>query len=133
MFKPRTVQLKETFQHFLSITVVCGVLHLDVLHDGRDSPGLNGRGCVVLTSVLALTSGENLHVSEDRLGVTDVEGVLRGQLLVVGSGLEPETSPVVLDSSVVRVVEWKTFDTEVGMEVTDATSHPPTTEVTVVN
>ena len=70
---------------------------------------------------------------EDRLGVTDVEGVLRGQLLVVGSGLEPETSPVVLDSSVVCVVEWKTFDTEVRMEVTDTTSHPPTTEVTVVN
>ena len=86
-----------------------------------------------MTSILALTSRENLHVSEDRLGVTDVEGVLRGQLLVVGGRLEPETSPVVLDSSVVGVVEWKTFDTEVGMEVTDTTSHPPTTEVTVVN
>ena len=40
---------------------------------------------------------------------------------------------MVLDSSVVSVVERKTFDTEVGMEITNPAAHPPTTEVTIVN
>ena len=133
MFRPRTVQLKETFQHFLFITVVCGVLHLDVLHDGRDSPGLNGGGGVVLLSVLPLPGIDHLHVPQDGLGVAHVQRVLRRQPLAEGRRLEPESPPVVLDLSVVRIVERETLDPEVGVEVAHSAPHLPLTEVAVFN
>ena len=133
MFRPRTVQLKETFQHFLSITVVCGVLHLDVLHDGRDSPGLNGGGGVVLLSVPPLSGIEDLHVPQDRLGVADVKCVLCRQFLVEWRRLKSDTSPVVADCPVVRAVEGKTLDAEVGVEVAHAAAHLPIAEVAVLN
>ena len=37
------------------------------------------------------------------------------------------------DGPVVDIVEWKTLDAEVGMEVTHATPHPPPAEVTIVD
>ena len=72
-------------------------------------------------------------MSEDRPGEADIQGVLRGQSLVVRRRLEPETAPVVHHGPVVDIVEWKTLDAEVGMEVAHATPHPPPAEVTVVD
>ena len=37
------------------------------------------------------------------------------------------------DGSVVDIVEWKTLDAEVGMEVTHSTPHPPPAEVAIVD
>ena len=35
--------------------------------------------------------------------------------------------------SVIDIVEWKTLDAEVGMEVAHSTPHPPPTEVTIID
>ena len=114
-------------------TIVSRVLHLDVLHHRGDSPGLYCRGHIELTSPLALTCGDDLHMSKNRLGVADVQCVLRSEFLRVRSRLEPETSPVTGHCSVVNVVEGETLDAEVRVEVAHTAAHPPTSEITVIN
>ena len=113
--------------------VVGRVLHLDMVHHGGHAPGLNGGGQIELAPILAPPGREDVHIPEDRPREALIQGVLGGQSLVIGRGLEPETSPMIHHGSVIDIVEWKTLYAEVGMEVAHSTPHSPPAEVAIID
>ena len=99
-----------------------------MFHDGRDPPRLDGRGGVCLSLEFAPLPEETsprpreLDVSQDRLGITHVELLLR-QVFSVRGVLESQPAPVVPRELVLIMVEGQTAEAEVRVVVTDAGAH----------